>query len=225
MSALYDSAVEADRIAATTAYPPAPWVMQGTWVWCVHPVKRNAVADLLPAPLKPLWLPTGRTLAFSLVGQYGTGSTLHYGEAACGLILKFGPRPAIWIHGLVVDLDQSVAGGRNIWHLPKELARISWTNPNRDRISADQHGRLLLSFEGIPKRINGFNAGMNFDVLVVHQEELYRIPARFAGTVGITRKIRPFFPASGAWAKFGVSGYSISGLGHGRGDFGELIKV
>ncbi|HYF61701.1 MAG TPA: acetoacetate decarboxylase family protein, partial [Herpetosiphonaceae bacterium] len=110
-----DTAREAAQIAQSTAYPPAPWVMEGVWLWSVHPVRRSRAASQLPAPLKPLWLPAGRTLGFSLIGQYGPGSTLHYGEAACGLILSLGPRPAIWISGLVVDSPASVAGGRNIW--------------------------------------------------------------------------------------------------------------
>ena len=217
-----DTTREAEQIAQATPYPPAPWVMDGVWLWSVHPVRRAQVASQLPAPLKPLWLPAGRSLGFSLIGQYGPGSTLHYGEAACGLILRLGPRPAIWISGLVVDSPASVAGGRNIWHLPKELATIAWTGPARDRASAAQHGELLLSFEGVPARLSGLPWSLSFDVLVVVAGKVARIPASFSGAVGVTRKIRPFFPASGAWADFGVSGYSISGLGRGRAEFGEL---
>lgn len=213
---------EADHIAATTPYPPAPWVMNGIWLWSVHPVRRSLVAPHLPAPLKPLWMPAGRTIGFSLLGQYGEGSTLHYAEAACGLILRLAPRPAMWISGLVVDLPESVAGGRNIWHLPKEMAQIAWTSPARPRASADQHGELLLSFEGVPAKLNGLPASLAMDVLVVVAGKVCRIPATFKGTIGTTRKIRPFFPASGAWSDFGVSGYSVSGLGRGVATFGAL---
>lgn len=210
---------EAEDIANTTAYPPPPWTLAGTWVWSVHPVKRDAVIANLPSQLTPLWLPTGRTLAFSLISQYGSGSTLHYSEAACGLILKLGLRPTVWIQGLVVDSPPSVAGGRRIWHLPKELARINWTTATRDRVSADQHGELLLSFEGIPRQIKGFPVAFGLDTVVVVDGQVRRIPATFRGTIGITRKIRPFFPASGAWSPFGVSGYSICGLGQGAAQF------
>lgn len=217
-----DTALEADHIAATTSYPPPPWRMQGTWIWSIHPVRRSLVADRLPRPLKPLWLPAGRTLGFSLVGQYGAGSTLSYTEAACGLILRVGPRPAIWLGGLVVDVPESVAGGRNIWHLPKELAHIAWPTPTRNRASADQRGELLLSFEGVPPRVQSLPFSLHFDVLVAVAGRVQRIPATFKGRLGITRRIRPFFPASGAWSEFGVSGYSISGMAHGLAQFGAL---
>ncbi len=217
-----DSTIEAAQIAATTPYPPAPWVMDGLWVLSVHPLRRAQAAELLPAPLKPLWLPAGRTLGFALVGQYGPGSTLHYNEAACGLILRVGPRPAIWISGLVVDSRASVAGGRNIWHLPKELAHVAWPTPTRARASADQRGELLLSFEGVPKTLQSLPLNLKLDVLVVVEGAVRRIPASFSGRFGLSRKIRPFFPASGAWSAFGVSGYSVSGLGRGRAEFGPL---
>jgi hypothetical protein len=217
-----NSTLEAEQIAAATPYPPAPWVMDGVWVLSVHPVRRALAAQQLPAPLKPLWLPTGRTLGFALVGQYGPGSTLNYHEAACGLILRLGRRPAIWISGLVVDSRESVAGGRNIWHLPKELAHIAWPTPTRDRASADQRGELLLSFEGVPQTLQSLPLSLKLDVLVVVDGAVRRIPASFSGRCGLSRKIRPFFPASGAWSAFGVSGYSVCGMGRGRAEFGEL---
>lgn len=213
---------EAEQIAATTPHPPAPWTLDGLWVWSVHPVRRSLAAAQLPAPLKPLWLPTGRTLGWSLIGQYGGQSTLRYSEAACGLVLRLGPRPAIWISGLVVDLAASVAGGRNLWHLPKELAHIAWTRPGRDRISVDQRGQLLLSFEGVPQHMRGLSGSIGLDVLVVHEGRVLKLPASLTGQIGITRKIRPFFPASGAWSAFGVSGYSVSGMGRGVATFGAL---
>ncbi len=225
MTTYVNPTLEAEQIAQRYAYPSAPWTMDGIWVWSVHPVRRARAAAELPAPLKPLWLPTGRTLGWSLIGQYGGASTLHYSEAACGLVLRIGPRPAIWIKGLVVDLPESVAGGRNIWHLPKELARITWPSGNQDRATASQHGQLLLSFEGIPPQLQSLPTRFKLDVLVVHQERVYRIPAQFAGRMGITRRLRPFFPASGGWSAFGVSGYSISGMGRGLAQFGALEEV
>lgn len=215
----------ADALAATTPHPPPPWRMDGLWLWSVYPVHRQAAAAILPKPLRPLWLPTGRTLAWSLIGQYGGSSTLHYSEAASGLVLRIGPRPAIWIAGLVVDLPASVAGGRNNWHLPKELATISWPRRGGRRASADQDQRLLLSFEGVPASVPGLPLRFGVDVLVVHEGQVRRIPASFGGHIGVTRHVRPFVPASGPWAALGVSGYSISGLGRGIAEFGALEEA
>jgi hypothetical protein len=141
------------------------------------------------------------------------------------LVLRLLPRPAIWISGLVVDLAESVSGGRNLWHLPKELAHIAWTRPGRDRVSVDQRGQLLLSFEGVPAQMQGLPLSASIDVLVVHQGRVLKIPATLTGHGGITRKIRPFFPASGAWSAFGVSGYSVSGLLRGVATFGALENL
>ena len=217
-----DPTQQAQTIAAEYAAPPPPWTMDGIWVISVHPVRRSLVSDHMPEQLKPFWMPAGRTLGWSLIGQYGGRSTLHYSEAACGLILKLWPRPAIWIHGLVVDLPESVAGGRNNWHLPKEMAQIRWASTERDRASAIQNGQLLLSFEGVPQTLQSLPFKFELDVLVVHETRLYRIPASFDGRIGLTRRLRPFFPISGAWSDFGVSGYSLSGMGRGVAQFGPL---
>lgn len=217
-----DPTAEAVRIAAATPYPPAPWTMEGVWMFSIHPVRRSLAAANLPAPLRPLWLPAGRTLGWSFISQYGPGSTLEYQEAACGLVLRRGARPALWISGLVVDSPSSVAGGRNLWGLPKELADIAWSSPERDRASAAQGGGLLLSFEGVPDHAPGLPYKLGFDALTVADGKVKRIPASFDGRIGITRRLRPFFPASGAWSAFGVSGYSISGLGRGVATFGQL---
>jgi hypothetical protein len=225
VSVRYDSTAEAAAIAARTPYPEPPWILEGQWLWSVHPVRRSLAGAHLPAPLKPLWLPGGRTLGWSLIGQYGPGSTISYQEAACGLVLRLGLRPAIWMCGLVVDNQHSLAGGRNIWHLPKEMAEIIWPTPSRDRASAAQQGQLLLSFEGVPPQVQSLPLTSGLDILVVHEGRVRRIPARFSGRLGATRKLRPFFPASGAWAAFGVSGYSVSGMMQGRATIGPLEEA
>lgn len=221
MSLSYSPAAEATQIAAEVLYPPPPWTLHGVWLWSVYPLRRSAVASLLPAPLQPLWLPTDRTLGWSLIGQYGAGSTLQYQEAGCGLVLHAGPRPAIWIGGLAVDLPESVSGGRNIWGLPKQLARITWSSAERPRASADQHGALLLSFEGVPRQVRSLPLRSSIDVLGVRDGHVKRFAATFDGQLGITRKLHPFLPRSGAWSAFAVSGYSVSGLARGVATFGS----
>jgi hypothetical protein len=97
------------------AYPPAPWRLAG----------RVAVAA---AP---------RTGAMVLLGLYAEGSTLRYGEVA-GMV---GPV----VRCIYVDDERSVAGGREIWSLPKERMTMRWRGGRRTEVEAhDAAGALLL---------------------------------------------------------------------------------
>jgi hypothetical protein len=72
-----------------------------------------------------------------LLGLYGEGSTLRYGEAA-GTI---GPV----VRSIYVDDERSVAGGREIWALPKDRMTMRWRGGQRSEVEAyDPAGALLL---------------------------------------------------------------------------------
>ncbi len=68
-----------------------------------------------------------KTLGGVYLSYYGSGSALEYSEliiigAIAGYQGKFGG----WVTHIYVDNPDSVAGGREIWGLPKELAEFSW---------------------------------------------------------------------------------------------------
>ena len=81
---------------------------------------------------------------------------------------------------------------------------------------------MAMGLPTIGSRWSGNLAFMHDGNAFLVDGEVKRLPASFEGRVGVTRKIRPFFPASGAWSDFGVSGYSVSGLGRGLARFGPL---
>jgi hypothetical protein len=109
------------------SYPPAPWQLAGRVVIAVARPRLDAVRGLVPAPLRllPVW--PGRALAVLLIGVYGEGSTLRYGELAgiVGPVLA-GARPGGLVTSIWVDDDRSQAGGRALWGLPKQLAVLRW---------------------------------------------------------------------------------------------------
>ena len=106
------------------AYPPAPWRLKG----------RVAV---VPAP---------RTGALLLLGLYGDGSTLRYGEVA-GMV---GPV----VRCIYVDDQRSVAGGREIWALPKEVMTLRWRGGRRTEVVAsDATGQPLVSVRWVAPRV------------------------------------------------------------------------
>ena len=96
-------------------YPPAPWRLAG-------PV---AVAG------------SSRTGAVLLLGLYHETSTLHYGEIAATI----GPV----VRWMYVDDMRSLAGGREIWAVPKEGMTVRWRGGARTEVEAyDAAGALLL---------------------------------------------------------------------------------
>jgi hypothetical protein len=109
------------------AYPPPPWLLAGRVVVVVAPVDVALARALVPAPLRVVPVLSGRALAAVVLGLYGEGSTLEYAELA-GIV---GPVAAAgsaagFVHAMYVDDPRSRAGGRELWRLPKELARFRW---------------------------------------------------------------------------------------------------
>jgi hypothetical protein len=100
---------------ATPAYPPAPWRLAGQVAVVASP----------------------RTGAMLLLGLYGEGSTLRYGEIA----RTVGPV----VRCMYVDDERSIAGGREIWSLPKQGMTLRWRGGRRHEVEAhDAAGALLL---------------------------------------------------------------------------------
>src|ERR687893_567572 len=99
-------------------YPPAPWRLVGP------------VAGVASFPTRPALLP----------GLYGERSTLHYGEIAATI----GPV----VRHMYVDDERSLAGGREIWAVPKEPMTLRWRGGQRSQVEAhDAAGALLLRAE------------------------------------------------------------------------------
>jgi hypothetical protein len=96
-------------------YPPAPWRLAGRVAVVASP----------------------RTGAMLFLGLYGEGSTLPYGEVA-GTV---GPV----VRSIYVDDARSLAGGREIWAVPKERMTFSWRGGERTEVEArDEAGSLLV---------------------------------------------------------------------------------
>ena len=108
------------EIAATVTPPPTPWIMRGRMFMGLFRVK-SGTAAALPAGLTPL-LAGHRVVA---VVRYLEG-TLSYDELIIGRIARRGRKVALFIDHIWVNSRESVAGGRRIWGLPKELADFSW---------------------------------------------------------------------------------------------------
>uniref|UniRef100_B8HM81 Acetoacetate decarboxylase n=1 Tax=Cyanothece sp. (strain PCC 7425 / ATCC 29141) TaxID=395961 RepID=B8HM81_CYAP4 len=133
-------------------YPSPPWTLRGSAWLCLHWLEVERVRALIPPALDILQF-GGKTLGGVYLARYGEGSALSYHEliVVAGLVQPGGTvghkHPLAigsWISHIYVDLPDSVAGGREIWGLPKELAVFDWS---AEQIQVFQGDHLLCRFQ------------------------------------------------------------------------------
>jgi hypothetical protein len=124
-------------------YPPAPWNLKGYAFQTLQLVDIEQASKFIPSELEIVSLLPGKTLGSIYISAYERGSLLKYNELIVvpgfvGYQGKFGG----WISHIYVDNPDSVAGGREIWGLPKEMAEFSWSNGS---VRVSQNNRELCS--------------------------------------------------------------------------------
>lgn len=126
------------------AYPQAPWTLQGYAIQTLQLIDVARVRPLIPPEFDIISVLPGKTVGGVYLSKYGQGSVLEYSEliVAAGLV-RYSGKIGGWISHIYVDNPDSVAGGREIWGLPKELAQFNWENG--DRVVVTQEGKLLCS--------------------------------------------------------------------------------
>lgn len=109
-------------------YPPAPWINKGFAYQTIHLIDVERARAFVPNDLKIVSVLPGKTLGVFFVAAYGPGSALEYNELIVAPALtRHGGRFGFWISHIYVDHEDSMAGGRDIWGLPKEMAQFSWS--------------------------------------------------------------------------------------------------
>lgn len=123
------------------SYPQTPWTLQGYAFQTLHLLDIDSVRPLIPSELQIISIWPGKTLGGVYLSYYGTRSALEYSEliVIAGFVSyagKFGG----WVSHIYVDDSDSVAGGREIWGLPKELADFNWED---NQVTVRQGNRIL----------------------------------------------------------------------------------
>jgi acetoacetate decarboxylase len=135
-------------------YPPAPWSLFGSGVFTLHRVEIDRARSFVPPQLQIVPILPGKTLGVLLLIQYGPGSVLEYHELiVVPALVRFGWRVGIWVSHIYVDHPESVAGGREIWGLPKELAEFAWDLETTGVVSVRQGDRTLCVLQGSQPRL------------------------------------------------------------------------
>ncbi len=128
-------------------YPPAPWNLQGYAIATLQLIDVARVRPLVPAELEIISVLPGKTLGGVYISSYGLGSVMEYNELiVVSAIANYAGKWGAWISHIYVDNPNSVAGGREIWGLPKELAQFSWEGS--DSIEAEPLGYRVTVRQG-----------------------------------------------------------------------------
>lgn len=155
-------------------YPSAPWRMQGQG-WLAMFKADQAIA--LPEPLKLIVPPTWMTMALL---RY-TAGTLQYDELILGRFARQGLKPGLHVDYIWVNDEQSLAGGRALWALPKQMAQFDW-QPEQVRIS-DERG-LIMTLAIPAPRLFAFPSYLPFPAIgtytTPHKLIVARLTARMA---------------------------------------------
>ncbi|HEX7304851.1 acetoacetate decarboxylase family protein [Lentzea sp.] len=105
-------------------YPPEPWHMRGSAVISVFRVPRGVVpAQHLPSGARLISLAGNTFVAVAFV-TYAPGSVLTYDELLVAAPVLDRGSVAVTVPQIWVDSEASRDGGRELWGIPKKLARF-----------------------------------------------------------------------------------------------------
>lgn len=108
-------------------YPQAPWNLKGSAVLTINLLDVERSRPFIPPELEIISVLPGKTVGGIYLSAYESGSLLQYNEliVVAGLT-RYQNQIGSWISHIYVDNETSVAGGREIWQLPKEMAQFTW---------------------------------------------------------------------------------------------------
>lgn len=136
------------------AYPPEPWHLGGTMHVSLWRVPVTALPSTyraaLPQGAHPVVL-GGHALVGAAFVAYEPGSVLVYDELLCATLTWSRRRLRVTISDIWVDSPASVAGGRQLWGIPKEMATFRRARDGRRvRLEAEVDGHLLARATAVP---------------------------------------------------------------------------
>lgn len=126
------------------SYPAPPWKIQGYGFFNLHLLDVERVRSFIPSQFQIISTFPGKTIGGVYIASYQAGSSLLYNEliVVSGLV-TYPNHIGAWISHIYVDNPDSVAGGREIWGLPKELAQFVWNFSNQSSVKVMQGDRVL----------------------------------------------------------------------------------
>jgi hypothetical protein len=128
------------------SYPAAPWILEGFSLQTLHLLDIERVRPFIPSELNIVSVLPGKTVGGVYVASYGAGSSLEYNELiVVSALLQRGTKIGGWVSHIYVDNPDSVAGGREIWGLPKQLAQFTWNVGKMPSVQVKQDDQPLCT--------------------------------------------------------------------------------
>ncbi|MFI1444460.1 acetoacetate decarboxylase family protein [Streptomyces fructofermentans] len=103
-----------------TPYPEEPWQLAGQMYLSLWTPPRGELPPVAEGT-RPVTV-AGRGLVGAAWVVYENDSVLHYNELLRAVLVRDGARPRVCITDIWVDSAASMAGGRALWGIPKEMA-------------------------------------------------------------------------------------------------------
>lgn len=127
------------------SYPQAPWTLKGFAFQTLHLIDLAKASPFISPALEIVLVAPGKTLGGVYLSNYGAGSSLEYSEliVVAGLV-KREQTIGAWVSHIYVDNPDSVAGGQEIWGMPKELAAFDWQT-GAQQVIVQQENQVLCS--------------------------------------------------------------------------------
>ncbi|MEH1977221.1 MAG: acetoacetate decarboxylase family protein [Nostoc sp.] len=165
------------------SYPQAPWTLHGYAIQTLNLVNIDQVRPLIPLELEIISVWPGKTLASVYLSNYGSGSVLEYSELiVVPALVNYQRKIGAWISHIYVDNADSVAGGREIWGLPKELAEFTWEQGKY--VTVHQENRKLCSLKYNQQSL-AWRQRLSVSGFSAKDADLLIFPAEFESVLGL----------------------------------------
>jgi hypothetical protein len=137
--------------AQGVSYPPAPWHLGGILHASVWRVPIAELPATFPPGVRPsLWF--GRATLLTAWVLYEPGSVLDYHELMAVVRVRLNGRTLNTVTHIWVDDISSLAGGRELWGIPKRLATFHSSDGSRFEAVAEANGERIASLRFTPSR-------------------------------------------------------------------------
>lgn len=164
-------------------YPQTPWTLKGYAIQTLHLLDVDKVRSLIPSELKIFSVFPGKTIGGVYLSDYGSGSVLQYSELiVIPALVSHQGKIGGWVSDIYVDNTDSVAGGREIWGLPKELAEFTWEKG--ERVTVRQGNQTLCSLN-YDKQSFAWGQKLGASSFSVMGTDLLKFPAQLESRLGL----------------------------------------
>jgi hypothetical protein len=143
--------------SADVPYPPEPWHLDATMhvsLWTIPVADLPASLDAaLPSDAAPV-VAGARALVGGAFVRYAPGGVLAYDELLVACLVRVGTALRVTVSDIWVDSPTSLAGGRGLWGIPKDLATFERraVGHGRSRWRAERDGTVLAEALVAPGR-------------------------------------------------------------------------